>query len=274
MDRKMNYVLALLLDGNRLLRGGPYCASTPIRRKLPAMPSQSRPTVGHTSGDAANDYFSEAVGGTYRCLAKIPGLKIIGRRLVVPVQRQVRQQPDNRRKAGVTEPARRQRAQTGRPRAHRRRTNQCADGRALGPKIRPRVEGCLLPSRARSPPRVTDQLRSSCSAHRRNPMLRRLTTSGGLQRVGNRERSTSFITEEASARRRNLYGEAIRTRSGLRTAYAIYRAHGDCCGGGWVELKQKSIMPRRGRQPDSLVPRARSLRCARSASARIADTGS
>src|SRR5256886_16316355 len=80
MDRKMNYVLALLLvtaigyfvlDRTVLRRDSAQATSNASIAVLPLV---------NTSGDAANDYFSDGLSEELiAVLAKIPGLKIIGR---------------------------------------------------------------------------------------------------------------------------------------------------------------------------------------------------
>ena len=99
----------------------------------------------NTSADPGNDYFSDGLSEELiAVLAKIPGLKIIGRSSSFLFKGKSDDSRDNRRKAGRDEPARRQRAQTGRPRADRRRTDQCRGWpHPLVRNIRPRVEGCL-----------------------------------------------------------------------------------------------------------------------------------
>jgi TolB-like protein/Flp pilus assembly protein TadD len=81
MDRKMNYVLALLLV---TAIGYFVLDRTVLRRDSPQATSNAKsiavlPLV-NTSGDAANDYFSDGLSEELiAVLAKIPGLKIIGR---------------------------------------------------------------------------------------------------------------------------------------------------------------------------------------------------
>jgi TolB-like protein len=80
MDRKMNYVLALLL----VTAIGYFVLDRTVLRRDPAQATSSAsiavlPLV-NTSGDAANDYFSDGLSEELiAVLAKIPGLKIIGR---------------------------------------------------------------------------------------------------------------------------------------------------------------------------------------------------
>jgi TolB-like protein len=80
MDRKMNYVLALLL----VTAIGYFVLDRTVLRRDPAQATSNAsiavlPLV-NTSGDAANDYFSDGLSEELiAVLAKIPGLKIIGR---------------------------------------------------------------------------------------------------------------------------------------------------------------------------------------------------
>src|ERR1700704_2634525 len=81
VDRKMNYVLAVLLV---LAIGYVVLDHTVLRRDSAKSPDGGKsiavlPLV-NTSGDAANDYFSDGLSEELiAVLAKIPGLKIIGR---------------------------------------------------------------------------------------------------------------------------------------------------------------------------------------------------
>jgi TolB-like protein len=81
VDRKMNYVLAVLLV---LAIGYLVLDHTVLRRDSAKSPDGGKsiavlPLV-NTSGDAANDYFSDGLSEELiAVLAKIPGLKIIGR---------------------------------------------------------------------------------------------------------------------------------------------------------------------------------------------------
>jgi TolB-like protein/tetratricopeptide (TPR) repeat protein len=81
MDRKMNYVLALLL----VTAVGYFVLDRTVLRRHSAQATSDAKSIAvlplvNTSGDAANDYFSDGLSEELiAVLAKIPGLKIIGR---------------------------------------------------------------------------------------------------------------------------------------------------------------------------------------------------
>src|SRR5947208_6678655 len=81
MDRKMNYVLALLL----VTAIGYFVLERTVLRRDSAQGTSNAKSIAvlplvNTSGDAANDYFSDGLSEELiAVLAKIPGLKIIGR---------------------------------------------------------------------------------------------------------------------------------------------------------------------------------------------------
>ena len=81
MDRKMNYVLALLL----VTAIGYFVLDRTVLRRDSAQASSNPKSIAvlplvNTSGDATNDYFSDGLSEELiAVLAKIPGLKIIGR---------------------------------------------------------------------------------------------------------------------------------------------------------------------------------------------------
>src|SRR5947207_1621992 len=81
MDRKMNYVLALLL----VMALGYFVLDRTVLRRDSAQATINAKSIAvlplvNTSGDAANDYFSDGLSEELiAVLAKIPGLKIIGR---------------------------------------------------------------------------------------------------------------------------------------------------------------------------------------------------
>ncbi len=81
MDRKMNYVLALLL----VTAIGYLVLDRTVLRRDSAQATSNAKSIAvlplvNTSGDAANDYFSDGLSEELiAVLAKIPGLKIIGR---------------------------------------------------------------------------------------------------------------------------------------------------------------------------------------------------
>ena len=81
MDRKMNYALALLL----VTAIGYFVLDRTVLRRDSAQATSDAKSIAvlplvNTSGDAANDYFSDGLSEELiAVLAKIPGLKIIGR---------------------------------------------------------------------------------------------------------------------------------------------------------------------------------------------------
>jgi TolB-like protein/Flp pilus assembly protein TadD len=81
MDRKMNYVLALLL----VTAIGYFVLERTVLRRDSAQATSNDKSIAvlplvNTSGDPANDYFSDGLSEELiAVLAKIPGLKIIGR---------------------------------------------------------------------------------------------------------------------------------------------------------------------------------------------------
>ena len=81
MDRKMNYVLALLL----VTAIGYFVLDRTVLRRDSGQATSNAKSIAvlplvNTSGDAANDYFSDGLSEELiAVLAKIPGLKIIGR---------------------------------------------------------------------------------------------------------------------------------------------------------------------------------------------------
>jgi TolB-like protein/Tfp pilus assembly protein PilF len=81
IDRKMNYVLALLL----VTAIGYFVLDRTVLRRDSAQATSNAKSIAvlplvNTSGDAANDYFSDGLSEELiAVLAKIPGLKIIGR---------------------------------------------------------------------------------------------------------------------------------------------------------------------------------------------------
>jgi TolB-like protein/Flp pilus assembly protein TadD len=81
MDRKMNYVLAFLL----VTAIGYFVLDRTVLRRDSAQATSNARSIAvlplvNTSGDAANDYFSDGLSEELiAVLAKIPGLKIIGR---------------------------------------------------------------------------------------------------------------------------------------------------------------------------------------------------
>ena len=90
----------------KVLRPKPGTMAAAATSSAPVLPVIAAKSIAvlplvNTSGDPANEYFSDGLSEELiAVLAKIPGLKIIGRSSSFPLQRQVRGQPDHWRQAG------------------------------------------------------------------------------------------------------------------------------------------------------------------------------
>ena len=129
MDRKMNYVLALLL----VTAIGYFVLDRTVLRRDSAQATSNAKSIAvlplvNTSGDAANDYFSMAVGGTYRCPRKIPPQDY--RRSSCSCSKASPTTEDIGEKLGVAKVREGSVRKQG-PRAHRRRTINAAEGARL-----------------------------------------------------------------------------------------------------------------------------------------------
>jgi len=193
---------------------------------------QSRSYVVNTSATQRNDYFRWPVEELIRCPRQDSGLKIIGRSSSFLFKGK----SDNSRtsaKAGRDEPASKQRAQTGR---RVRIVAELINARMPAPfgrKHTTRVEGCLCrPERDRQRGDRTSS-RSSCSAHRRNPMLRRLTTN--LAAYNALQQGTFYfrLSTEKASQGDGILWRGHPLRSGLRTRLCEFIER-MATAGGWL----------------------------------------
>ncbi len=155
MDRKLNYVLALLL----VMAIGYFVLDRTVLRRDSAQATSDAKSIAvlplvNTSGDAANDYFSDGLSEELiAVLAKIPGLKIIGRSSSFLFKGKSDDSRSIGEKLGVTNLLEGSvRKQGDRVRIVAELIN-AADGRALWSETYDRELKMSLPSRARSPPR-------------------------------------------------------------------------------------------------------------------------
>jgi TolB-like protein/Flp pilus assembly protein TadD len=223
MDRKMNYVLALLL----VTAIGYFVLDRTVLRRDSAQATSNAKSIAvlplvNTSGDAANDYFSDGLSEELiAVLAKIPGLKIIGRSSSFLFKGK----SDNSRtigeKLGVTNLLEGSvRKQGDRVRIVAELIN-AADGRALWSETYDRELKDVFAVQSEIATAVTEQLKikllGAPAKSDAAPSNNNLAAYNALQQ------GTFYFrlgTEEGTRKATEFYGEAIRLDSRYALAYA------------------------------------------------------
>jgi TolB-like protein/Flp pilus assembly protein TadD len=223
MDRKMNYVLALLLvtaigyfvlDRTVLRRGSEQATSN--AKSIAVLP------LVNTSGDAANDYFSDGLSEELiAVLAKIPGLKIIGRSSSFLFKGKSDDSRTIGEKLGVTNLLEGSvRKQGDRVRIVAELIN-AADGRALWSETYDRELKDVFAVQSEIATAVTDQLKikllGAPAKSDAAPSNDNLAAYNALQQ------GTFYFrlsTEEGTRKATEFYGEAIRLDPRYALAYA------------------------------------------------------
>src|SRR5438477_10547077 len=223
MDRKMNYVLALLLV---TAIGYFVLERTVLRRDLAQATSDAKsiavlPLV-NTSGDAANDYFSDGLSEELiAVLAKIPGLQIIGRSSSFLFKGKSDDSRTIGEKLGVTTLLEGSvRKQGERVRIVAELIN-AADGRALWSETYDRELKDVFAVQSEIATAVTDQLKikllGAPAKSDAAPSNNNLAAYNALQQ------GTFYFrlsTEEGTRKATEFYGEAIRLDPRYALAYA------------------------------------------------------
>ena len=223
MDRKMNYVLALLL----VTAIGYFVLDRTVLRRDSAQATSNAKSIAvlplvNTSGDAANDYFSDGLSEELiAVLAKIPGLKIIGRSSSFLFKGKSDDSRTIGEKLGVTNLLEGSvRKQGDRVRIVAELIN-AADGRALWSETYDRELKDVFAVQSEIATAVTEQLKikllGAPAKSDAAPSNDNLAAYNALQQ------GTFYFASalrKARAKRRNSYGEAIRLDPRYALAYA------------------------------------------------------
>jgi serine/threonine-protein kinase len=223
MDRKMNYVLALLL----VTAIGYFVLDRTVLRRDSAQATSNAKSIAvlplvNTSGDAANDYFSDGLSEELiAVLAKIPGLKIIGRSSSFLFKGKSDDSRTIGEKLGVTNLLEGSvRKQGDRVRIVAELIN-AADGRALWSETYDRELKDVFAVQSEIATAVTDQLKikllGAPAKSDAAPSNDNLAAYNALQQ------GTFYFrlsTEEGTRRATEFYGEAIRLDPRYALAYA------------------------------------------------------
>ena len=223
MDRKMNYVLALLL----VTAIGYFVLDRTVLRRDSAQATSNAKSIAvlplvNTSGDAANDYFSDGLSEELiAVLAKIPGLKIIGRSSSFLFKGKSDDSRTIGEKLGVTNLLEGSvRKQGDRVRIVAELIN-AADGRALWSETYDRELKDVFAVQSEIATAVTDQLKikllGAPAKSDAAPSNDNLAAYNALQQ------GTFYFrlsTEEGTRKATEFYGEAIRLDPRYALAYA------------------------------------------------------
>jgi len=223
MDRKMNYVLALLL----VTAIGYFVLDRTVLRRDSAQATSDAKSIAvlplvNTSGDAANDYFSDGLSEELiAVLAKIPGLKIIGRSSSFLFKGKSDDSRTIGEKLGVTNLLEGSvRKQGDRVRIVAELIN-AADGRALWSETYDRELKDVFAVQSEIATAVTDQLKikllGAPAKSDAAPSNDNLAAYNALQQ------GTFYFrlgTEEGTRKATEFYGEAIRLDPRYALAYA------------------------------------------------------
>jgi TolB-like protein/Flp pilus assembly protein TadD len=223
MDRKMNYVLALLL----VTAIGYFVLDRAVLRRDSAQATSDAKSIAvlplvNTSGDAANDYFSDGLSEELiAVLAKIPGLKIIGRSSSFLFKGKSDDSRTIGQKLGVTNLLEGSvRKQGDRVRIVAELIN-AADGRALWSETYDRELKDVFAVQSEIATAVTDQLKikllGTPAKSDAAPSNNNLAAYNALQQ------GTFYFrlsTEEGTRKATEFYGEAIRLDPRYALAYA------------------------------------------------------
>ncbi len=223
MDRKMNYVLALLL----VMAIGYFVLDRTVLRRDSAQAISDAKSIAvlplvNTSGDPANDYFSDGLSeDLIAVLAKIPGLKIIGRSSSFLFKGKSDDSRTIGEKLGVTNLLEGSvRKQGDRVRIVAELIN-AADGRALWSETYDRELKDVFAVQSEIATAVTDQLKikllGAPAKSDAAPSNDNLAAYNALQQ------GTFYFrlsTEEGTRKATEFYGEAIRLDPRYALAYA------------------------------------------------------
>ena len=223
MDRKMNYVLALLL----VTAIGYFVLDRTVLRRDSAQATSNAKSIAvlplvNTSGDAANDYFFDGLSEELiAVLAKIPGLKIIGRSSSFLFKGKSDDSRTIGEKLGVTNLLEGSvRKQGDRVRIVAELIN-AADGRALWSETYDRELKDVFAVQSEIATAVTDQLKikllGAPAKSDAAPSNNNLAAYNALQQ------GTFYFrlsTEEGTRKATEFYGEAIRLDPRYALAYA------------------------------------------------------
>lgn len=223
MDRKMNYVLALLL----VMAIGYFVLDRTVLRRDSAQAISDAKSIAvlplvNTSGDPANDYFSDGLSEELiAVLAKIPGLKIIGRSSSFLFKGKSDESRTIGEKLGVTNLLEGSvRKQGDRVRIVAELIN-AADGRALWSETYDRELKDVFAVQSEIATAVTDQLKikllGAPAKSDAAPSNDNLAAYNALQQ------GTFYFrlsTEEGTRKATEFYGEAIRLDPRYALAYA------------------------------------------------------
>ena len=262
MDRKMNYVLALLL----VTAIGYFVLDRTVLRRDSAQATSNAKSIAvlplvNTSGDAANDYFSDGLSEELiAVLAKIPGLKIIGRSSSFLFKGKSDDSRTIGEKLGVTNLLEGSvRKQGDRVRIVAELIN-AADGRALWSETYDRELKDVFAVQSEIATAVTDQLKikllGAPAKSDAAPSNDNLAAYNALQQ------GTFYFrlsTEEGTRKATEFYGEAIRLDPRYALAYAqlssAWRQLGSTWLGGGAEAKEAFAKARNAAQTAlSLAP--------------------
>ena len=238
---------------------GRYTAGTSTPRSSePATASNPQKSIAvlplvNTSGDPANEYFSDGLSEELiAVLAKIPGLKIIGRSSSFLFKGKSDDSRTIGEKLGVANLLEGSvRKQGDRVRIVAELIN-AADGRTLWSETYDRELKDVFAVQSEIATAVTEQLKikllGAPAKSDAAPSNDNLAAYNALQQ------GTFYFrlsTEEGTRKATEFYGEAIRLDPRYALAYANLSSHGDYSRPrGWVEApKPKKPMPRRGTQP-------------------------
>jgi TolB-like protein/Flp pilus assembly protein TadD len=262
MDRKMNYVLALLL----VTAIGYFVLDRTLLRRDSAQASSDAKSIAvlplvNTSGDPGNDYFSDGLSEELiAVLAKIPGLKIIGRSSSFLFKGKSDDSRSIGEKLGVATLLEGSvRKQGDRVRIVAELIN-AADGRALWSETYDRELKDVFAVQSEIATAVTEQLKikllGAPAKSDAAPSNDNLAAYNALQQ------GTFYFrlgTEEGTRKATEFYGEAIRLDPRYALAYAnlasAWRQLGTTWLGGGAEAKEAFAKARNAAQTAlSLAP--------------------
>jgi serine/threonine-protein kinase len=262
MDRKMNYVLALLL----VTAIGYFVLDRTVLRRDSAQATSNAKSIAvlplvNTSGDAANDYFSDGLSEELiAVLAKIPGLKIIGRSSSFLFKGKSDDSRTIGEKLGVTNLLEGSvRKQGDRVRIVAELIN-AADGRTLWSDTYDRELKDVFAVQSEIAVAVTEQLKIKLLGA---PAKSDAAPSNDNLAAYNALLQGTFYfrlsTEEGTRKATEFYGEAIRLDPGYALAYAnlssAWRQLGATWLGGGAEAKEAYAKARKAAQTAlSLAP--------------------
>ena len=261
IDRKMNYVLALLL----VTAIGYFVLDRTVLRRDSAQATSDAKSIAvlplvNTSGDAANDYFSDGLSEELiAVLAKIPGLKIIGRSSSFLFKGKSDDSRAIGEKLGVANLLEGSvRKQGDRVRIVAELIN-AADGRALWSETYDRELKDVFAVQSEIAVAVTEQLKikllGAPAKSDAAPSNDNLAAYNALQQ------GTFYFrlsTEEGTRKATEFYGEAIRLDPGYALAYANLSSAWRLLAAGWLggaEAKEAYAKARKAAQTAlSLAP--------------------